>query len=357
MSSTFGNKLKVQIFGQSHAKGLGVVMDGIPAGFQLDMEEIQRFLDRRAGGKNAYSTARKEADTPIVLSGLVGDTTCGAPLCAIFENANTRSGDYDKFQGNLRPSHADYAAWVKYKGYQDKSGGGQFSGRLTLPLCFAGAVCIQLLRQQGIDVNSHILAIGNIKDEPYNLVDINTKTYEPGEFPVLKKETGEQMIDLMTRIAKEGDSVGGIVECAITGMPVGVGEPIYDNVESCISHVMFGVPAVKGIEFGMGFEGVLQRGSQCNDSFYMDGDVIKTKTNNSGGIQGGITNGMPIVFRVAVKPTPSIYKEQDSVNYNSKEEVRFHIEGRHDPCIVPRAVPCIEAAAAVALYDLLLMKD
>lgn len=356
MSSAFGNKLKIQIFGQSHSKGLGVVMDGIPAGMKIDLEEVQRFLDRRAGGKNAYSTARKEADTPTVLSGLVGDTTCGAPLCAIFENANTKSGDYDKLKGNLRPSHADYAAWMKYNGYQDRSGGGQFSGRLTLPLCFAGAVCIQLLRQQGVEVSSHILSIGEIQDEAFDLVDIKQKTYLPDEFPVLNAVVGEEMVAYMTEIAKEGDSVGGIVECAFTGMPVGVGEPIYDNVESCIARVMFGVPAVKGIEFGMGFAGVKQRGSECNDAFYLEGDQIKTKTNNSGGIQGGITNGMPVVFRVALKPTPSIYKEQETVNFKEMTENKFHIEGRHDPCIVPRALPCVEAAAAVALYDLLLEK-
>ena len=356
MSSAFGNKLKIQIFGQSHSKGLGVVMDGIPAGMKIDLEEVQRFLDRRAGGKNAYSTARKEADTPTVLSGLVGDTTCGAPLCAIFENANTKSGDYDKLQGNLRPSHADYTAWMKYNGFQDRSGGGQFSGRLTLPLCFAGAVCIQLLRQQGVEVYSHILSVGDIWDEKYDLVNINQKEYAPGEFPTLDKSVGEQMVSFMTEVAKEGDSVGGIVECAFTGMPVGVGEPIYDNVESCISHVMFGVPAVKGIEFGMGFAGVKQRGSSCNDSFCLEAGQIKTKTNYSGGIQGGITNGMPIVFRVALKPTPSIYHEQDTVNFREMKETSFQIEGRHDPCIVPRALPCVEAAAAVALYDLLLMK-
>ncbi len=356
MSSVFGNKLKVQIFGQSHSKGLGVVMDGIPAGMKIDLEEVQRFLDRRAGGKNAYSTARKEADTPTILSGLVGETTCGAPLCAIFENANTKSGDYDKLQGNLRPSHADYTAWMKYNGFQDRSGGGQFSGRLTLPLCFAGAVCIQLLRQQGIEVYSHILSVGDIQDEKYDMVNINPKKYAPGEFPTLDQTVGEQMVSFMTEVAKEGDSVGGIVECAFTGMPVGVGEPIYDNVESCISHVMFGVPAVKGIEFGMGFEGVKQRGSSCNDKFCLDNGQVKTKTNYSGGIQGGITNGMPIIFRVALKPTPSIYKEQDTVNLREMKETTFQIEGRHDPCIVPRALPCVEAAAAVALYDLLLMK-
>ena len=356
MSSAFGNKLKVQIFGQSHSKGLGVVMDGIPAGMKIDLEEVQRFLDRRAGGKNAYSTARKEADTPTVLSGLVGDTTCGAPLCAIFENANTRSGDYDKLQGNLRPAHADYTAWIKYGGFQDKSGGGHFSGRLTLPLCFAGAVCIQLLRQQGIEVHSHILSIGDIQDEKYDLVNIKQKRYAPGEFPTLDASVGEEMVAFMTEVAKEGDSVGGIVECAFTGLPVGVGEPNYDSVESVIAHVMFGVPAVKGIEFGMGFDGVKKRGSECNDSFCMDGDTVKTVTNYSGGIQGGITNGMPVVFRVALKPTPSIYKEQKTVNFNEKCDTKFQIEGRHDPCIVPRALPCVEAAAAVALYDLLLLK-
>jgi len=356
MASQFGTKIKVQIFGQSHSAGLGVVIDGLPAGKKVDLEKVQSFLDRRAGGKNKYSTARKEADTPEILSGLKDGVTCGAPLCAIFRNANTRSSDYSKTEALLRPSHADYTAWIKYDGFQDRSGGGQFSGRLTLPLCFAGAVCMQLLEEEGIDIFSHILAIGDVKEEPFDLVDITKKKHENGAFPVLREEVGKQMVAYMEQIAEEGDSVGGIVEIAVTGLPCGVGEPIYDNVESCMSHVVFGIPAVKGIEFGMGFEGCLKKGSEVNDSFTMQGDSVVTATNHSGGIQGGITNGMPVVFRVAFKPTPSIYKEQSTVDFYGKKDAMLQIQGRHDPCIVPRALPCVEAAAAVVLYDLLLQK-
>lgn len=358
MASQFGDRIKVQIFGQSHSKALGVVIDGIPAGKKLDLVRIQQFLDRRAGGKNAYSTKRKEADTPDILSGLIDGVTCGAPLCAVFANANMRPKDYSGTEALLRPSHADFTAWEKYKGFQDKSGGGQFSGRLTLPLCFAGAVCMQLLEQEGISVFSHILAIGDVKDKPFDAVNVKPFFYEKDEFPVCDKEIGEKMISYMEAVAEEGDSVGGIVECAVTGIPVGLGEPIYDNVESVLSHVLFGIPAVKGVEFGMGFEGVLKKGSQMNDSFYVDAasGKIATKTNHSGGIQGGITNGMPIVFRVALKPTPSIYKEQNTVDYKKMEDGVLQIEGRHDPCIVPRALPCVEAAAAVCMYDLLLQR-
>lgn len=336
MSSGFGNKLKIQIFGQSHSDSLGVVIDGLPVGMILDMNKINEFIDRRRGGQNAYSTKRKEDDIPEIVSGLVDGVTCGAPLCAIFKNSNVRKEDYEKTSTVLRPSHADYTAWVKYGGYQDKTGGGMFSGRLTLPMVFAGAVCEQYLAKRGITVSGRIVSIGNIKDDY------------------------EAQVKLMEKVAAEGDSVGGVIECTVNGVPAGIGEPLYDSIESVISHIVFGIPGVKGIEFGMGFEGVGKLGSEVNDSFYIADDghseKIATRTNNSGGIQGGISNGMPIVFRVAVKPTPTIYKTQQTVDMDALKNVEVAFEGRHDPCIVPRALPCVEAAAAIAITDLYLQR-
>lgn len=336
MSSGFCNKLKIQIFGQSHSDSLGVVIDGLPVGMILDMNKINEFIDRRRGGQNAYSTKRKEDDIPEIVSGLVDGVTCGAPLCAIFKNSNVRKEDYEKTSTVLRPSHADYTAWVKYGGYQDKTGGGMFSGRLTLPMVFAGAVCEQYLAKRGITVSGRIVSIGNIKDDY------------------------EAQVKLMEKVAAEGDSVGGVIECTVNGVPAGIGEPLYDSIESVISHIVFGIPGVKGIEFGMGFEGVGKLGSEVNDSFYIADDghseKIATRTNNSGGIQGGISNGMPIVFRVAVKPTPTIYKTQQTVDMDALKNVEVAFEGRHDPCIVPRALPCVEAAAAIAITDLYLQR-
>lgn len=354
MSSSFGNQFKVQVFGQSHGEKIGVVLDGVPAGIKLDMDEINAMIDRRKGGKNAYSTARSESDIPHIVSGVVNNVTCGGAICALFDNANTRSGDYKKSEDLLRPSHADFTAWVKYDGFQDRSGGGFFSGRLTLPQVFAGAVCKQILRAHGIEIFGHVAQIGDIKDDLFHPVSVKPVSFHT-QFPVLNEDKGKEMVAFMEQVAREGDSVGGIIECAVTGMPIGIGEPLFDNLESHISRCVFTVPAVKGIEFGMGFDGVIKKGSEVNDPYAIRDGKVVTTTNNSGGIAGGISNGMPIIFRVAMKPTPSIYKEQKTVDYKTKEETILQINGRHDPCIVPRALPCIEAAAAMAIYDLFLI--
>jgi chorismate synthase len=348
MSSSIGNKLKVQIFGQSHSAGLGVVIDGLPAGEKIDMARVAAFLRRRAGGKNAWSTSRAEPDVPNILSGLVDDTTCGAPLCAVFENTNIRRSDYDELRAVPRPSHADYTAFIKHSGHNDTSGGGHFSGRLTLPLCFAGAVCLQLLEQKNITVDAHIHSIGNVTDEPLGRFPMRE------DFPTVSESAAEKMISLITATAAEGDSIGGVVECRVRGLPAGLGEPIFDNLESRLAYSLFAVPAVKGVEFGAGFASANMRGSEYNDPFYMNGEKIKTKTNHSGGILGGISNGMPVIFRTAFKPTPSIAKPQQTVNMLTGEDTTLSIKGRHDPCIVPRAVPCVIAAAAITILDIVL---
>lgn len=326
MSSTYGTKVKISIFGQSHSEAIGVTMDGLPAGLRIDMEELQMFMNRRAPGKSKYSTPRKEADRPEFLSGLVGDVTCGAPLTAIIRNTNTRSSDYDNIRDIPRPGHADYTAHIKYGGHEDVSGGGHFSGRLTAPLCIAGGICKQILEAEGITIEAAIKEIGGNSEDPYRAID---------------------------EARASGDSVGGIIECTVTGMPPGVGEPMFDGIENKVAQAVFSIPAVKGIEFGRGFEAGRICGSENNDAFYYDGELIKTRTNNHGGILGGISSGMPVVFRVAIKPTPSISIEQNSISYAKGEEAKLAVRGRHDPCIVPRAVPCVEAAAAIAIYDLM----
>ena len=357
MSSMFGNTVKISIFGQSHSQNIGVVIDGIPAGHKIDLEEVALFMRRRAPGNDTVSTKRKETDEPHILSGLVDGITCGAPLCAVFDNANTHSSDYDSLKDIPRPAHSDYPAFVKHHGFNDIRGGGHFSGRLTAPLCFAGAVCIQLLREKHIHVGAHILEIGGIRDNSFDSVNITEKDFQKihdSPKPLLNQSVWTKMEEQVLLALKEQDSVGGIIECAVTGLPVGLGNPMFDGVENRISAAIFAVPAVKGIEFGNGFACAGLRGSQNNDEFYYDGDVVKTRTNNHGGILGGLTSGMPLVFRTAFKPTPSIAKEQDSVSLSKKIDTKLNIKGRHDPCVVLRAVPCIESAAAIALYDLLL---
>ena len=358
MSSTFGNKIKISIFGQSHAEGLGVVIDGLPAGEKIDIEKINEFLARRApGGKGAFSTTRKESDIPKILSGLLDGYTCGAPLCAIFENNDTRSKDYSKLKDIPRPAHADFPAAVKHSGFNDIRGGGHFSARLTLPLCFAGAVCKQILERKGIFIGAHILSIGEISDYNFSKADVNKEDFSKvlnNTLPVINEEAGKKMEKLFEIVRMQGDSIGGKIECAIVGMPIGIGEPMFDGIENRISSAVFAVPAVKGIEFGAGFEVSNMLGSENNDAFYIENGEVKTKTNNHGGILGGLSSGMPIIFDVAMKPTPSIHKEQDSVSLSKKEDTKLVIEGRHDVCIVPRAVPCIEAAAAIAICDMIL---
>lgn len=356
MSSDFGKKVKITIFGQSHSEAIGVVIDGLPVGEEIDMAEVQKFMARRAPGQNAWSTPRKEADLPRVISGLFAGKTCGAPLCAVIENTNTRSKDYDKLKDLPRPGHADFTAWVKYDGCNDHRGGGHFSGRMTAPLCFAGAVCKQILERKGIYVGAHILSIKGVKDRPFDAVEIDGETMQAvaaKAFPVQDDKAGEEMQAAIAAARAKGDSVGGIVECAVTGLPVGVGEPMFDGLESVLAQAVFAIPAVKGVEFGAGFAVAELFGSENNDAFIYEDGTVKTKTNHHGGSLGGISSGMPLVFRVAFKPTPSISMEQATISISKRENDKLAVTGRHDPCIVPRAVPVVEAAAAVAVLDLL----
>ena len=350
MSSTFtGLALRLSIFGQSHSEAIGMTIDGLPAGLAIDMEKLQTFLNRRAPGQNDWSTPRKEEDRPEFLCGLRDGFTCGAPLTAIIHNNNTRPKDYSQLKITPRPGHADFTAERKYRGFQDYSGGGHFSGRLTAPLCIAGGVLKQMLESKGITVDARIAAIAGIRDDSPFTASVADK-----RFPVVDDAVGEQMREAIRAARAEGDSVGGVIECAVRGLPVGIGEPMFDGLENQIARAVFAVPAVKGIEFGAGFAAANMRGSENNDPFTVRDGRIETLTNNAGGILGGISNGMPVVFRVAVKPTPSIAKEQQSVNLNTMQPEALSITGRHDPCIVPRAVPVIEAAAALAISDLIL---
>ena len=346
MSSTYGENLHLTIFGQSHSPAIGVTVEGIPAGEKVDLDELQRFLNRRAPGKNVWSTPRKEADAPEILSGLVNGRTCGAPLTAIIRNTNTRPQDYENLALTPRPGHADYTAEVKYGGYQDRAGGGHFSGRLTAPLCIAGGICLQLLAREGIAVVSRIASIAGICDEGELISSTADK-----DFPVVNDACGEKMRAAIAQAREEGDSVGGVVECAVFGAPAGLGDPMFGGMENRIAAAIFGIPAVKGIEFGAGFDVANLYGSNNNDEFCIENGEIRTRTNNHGGILGGITSGMPIVFRVAMKPTPSIARPQKTVDYTTMTEETLSIKGRHDPCIVPRAVPCIESAANLAILS------
>ena len=356
MSSEFGKILKVSVFGQSHGTAIGVNIDGLPAGEKIDLEELQRFLDRRRPGKNALSTARSEADKPIFLSGLMEDTTCGAPLCAIIENSDPHSKDYGELASKPRPGHADYTAWVKWKGYADMRGGGHFSGRLTAPLCIAGGIAKQILARRGIYVGAHLQVVGGLADQSFPPAPTLELFREVAEkpFPVLNDQAGEQMQALILS-AKEGlTSVGGSVECVATGVPAGLGDPMFDGVENRLAAALFGIPAVKGVEFGIGFATSAVMASDSNDPFAVRDGSVFTETNHAGGILGGITTGMPIVLKVAVKPTPSIAREQQTVNLSKMENAKLTIHGRHDPCIAHRAVPVVEAVTAAVLLDLLL---
>ena len=351
MSSSFGENIRVSIFGQSHSGAIGVTVDGLPAGEKIDLAQLQRFLDRRAPGRNDYSTTRREADVPEILCGLKDGLTCGAPLTAIIRNGDVRSQDYEPLRTTPRPGHADFTAQVKYGGAQDAAGGGHFSGRLTAPLCIAGGICLQLLAREGITVISRIASIAGVADEG----ELTGSTAEK-DFPVVSDVRGEEMRAAIEAARTEGDSVGGVIECAVLGVPAGLGDPMFDGMENRIAALVFGIPAVKGIEFGAGFAAAAMRGSEHNDAFALQDGRVVTKTNHCGGILGGITTGMPISFRAAVKPTPSIAREQESVDLDTMQIVKLRVGGRHDPCIVPRAVPCVEAAAAIAVYDALLSR-
>ena len=360
MSSVYDGNLTVSIFGQSHAPAIGVTIDGLPAGLPVDLDALGRFLRRRAPGQNAWSTPRKEADPPEFLCGLKDGRTCGAPLTAIIRNTNTRSGDYENLMDIPRPGHADYTAYAKYHGFQDARGGGHFSGRITAALVAGGAIVLGALNRAGIDITTHIARCAGISDTPFALDDaaalaaqVSVLESRDEGFALLDASVEEPMKTAIRAAGSEGDSVGGILETAILGLPAGVGEPYFDSVESLISHMAFSVPAVKGIEFGTGFGFADLKGSEANDAFRMKGDSVVTATNHNAGINGGITNGMPVVFRTAVKPTPSIYKEQETVDYIAKQDAPLSIQGRHDPCIVPRAAIVQTCAAALAVGDLM----
>ena len=416
MSSIYGENIHLSIFGQSHSEAIGMTLDGIPAGHTIDLDRLDAFLARRAPGNSDLSTPRKEADTPEFLSGFTFKArtavTCGAPIAAVIRNTNTRSKDYSELKITPRPGHADLTAEIKYHGAQDYAGGGHFSGRLTAPMCIAGGICMQLLEEHNIHIFTRIYSIGDIRDsgnfEAY-LADRYTAFSAPAgaslndassydaticrslrsrqdiknellarSLPVINEANGEKMRELILEKKAEGDSVGGIIECVVTGLPAGLGDPMFDGMENRISQAVFAIPAVKGIEFGAGFASAYMTGSENNDGFRLRGNdtpddhantqgiqnsevstpaddsrygSIITETNNCGGILGGITDGMPLVFRAAFKPTPSIAKEQRSVDLQKMQETTLQIHGRHDPCIVPRALPCVEAAAALAVYD------
>lgn len=352
MSCSFGEKFKITIFGQSHSEAIGVVVDGVPAGITLDEEKISRFMSRRAPGKNNYSTKRNEADIPEIVSGLVDGVTCGAPICAIIKNNDPHSNDYSKTKTLPRPSHADFTAYMKHNGFNDIRGGGNFSGRMTAPMCFAGAVATQILETKGIKIGAHAEKIAGVCDSRFDPLNPDLSVAEK-DFPLIDDSVKNTMLQKIEEARLDGDSVGGVIECAVTGLPVGIGEPIFDGIESVISQAVFAIPAIKGIEFGNGFECADLRGSENNDDFAVTDGKITTETNNHGGILGGLTSGMPLIFRVAVKPTPSIAKPQMTVNLETNEQTQTAINGRHDPCIVPRAVPCVEAAAAIAIINLI----
>ena len=356
LSGIWGRNLKVSISGESHGTGIGITIDGLPSGFEIDLDKVNFEMGRRAPGKSPLSTARKEGDNVEILSGFFEGKTTGTPLCGIIRNKDNRSRDYGKLRDLMRPGHADYTGNVRYNGFNDYRGGGHFSGRITAPIVFAGAICKQILEKEGIKITSHVKSIGKVEDINFNSLEIEEEIMNNllnMELPVLDKSVEEKMREEILNAKSEGDSVGGIIECAITGIKAGVGSPFFYSIESVISHLLFSVPAVKGVEFGEGFNITKLRGSEANDSMYYDGDQVKTRTNNNGGIIGGISNGMPIIFRAGIKPTASIIKKQETINIKTKENEELVIEGRHDPCIVQRAIPVIECIAAIGILDLM----
>lgn len=357
MPSVFGENIRVSIFGQSHSEAIGVVVDGLPAGFEVDMDALNAFLARRAPGQGRFTTARKESDLPEFVSGIVDGVTCGAPLCALIRNKDTRSGDYADLRDHPRPSHADYPAYVKFGAAHDIRGGGHFSGRLTAPLCIAGGIALQMLARRGVRVGAHLCSVGDVQDERFDPATVSERDFEriaANGFPVLDEMAGARMFDAIERARMDADSIGGTIECAATGLPAGLGDALFGGLEGRLSQALFGIPAVKGVEFGSGFDGARMRGSENNDPFVMQEGSVRTLTNNAGGILGGITTGMPLIMRVAIKPTPSIGRAQRSVSLSEGEPYELTIRGRHDPCIAPRAVPVVEAAAALVLLDMMM---
>ncbi len=353
----YGNNIKLYIEGGSHDEKIEMLLKGFPAGVKIDEEFLSAFMARRAPGQNAWSTKRKEADKPVFLSGIKNGITTGEDIRAVIYNSNQHSSDYSDTGRIPRPSHADFAAIMKYGKDTDLRGGGHYSGRLTSLICVAGALSKMYLKEKGIDIFGHVYSVSTAYDKSFDMVNVGKKeltSLQDSHFPVLDTAAGEEMKAVIEKAREELDSVGGIIECAAVGLPAGLGEHMFRGAEGVISSMLFSIPAVKGVEFGNGFACASLYGSENNDAFYYDGDKVKTKTNNAGGILGGMTSGMPLVFRIAIKPTPSIGKEQDTVDLYEKKNIRYTIKGRHDPCIVPRAVPVAEAAAAIAILDMML---
>jgi len=354
MSNTLGERYRVQVFGQSHSPMIGAVIEGVPAGVVPDMDFISAFMARRAPG-GALSTARREADAPQIVSGLNDrGATCGAPLCILIHNTDARSRDYDRLRDVPRPGHADYTAAVKYGGHNDIRGGGQFSGRLTAPLCFAGALALQLLKEKGVAIRARVHSVAGIDDAPVDLAHPPMGGLCPGPLPCVDSDAARKMAEAVEAARAEGDSVGGIVECWATGLPAGLGEPMFDGVENRIARALFGIPAVRGVEFGLGFAAASMKGSAHNDPFHVEEGRVVTVGNNHGGALGGITSGMPLVVHAAFKPTPSIARQQPSVSLSRCKDTPLVIQGRHDPCIVPRAVPVVEAVVACVVMDMMM---
>ena len=357
MKNTFGNAVSMTIFGESHGPAVGAVLDGLAAGLPVDEAAVAAAMDRRRARGDGLSTARTEADEVEFLSGVYRGKTTGTALTLVIRNQKTRSGDYAKTQDLLRPGHADYTAYAKYEGYQDARGGGHFSGRITAASVAAGAVCEGVLQSLGVRVYTHIAACGGVQDAPLSsAAGLLLPEPEPGHFALLDPEKESAMQQTIREAGAQGDSVGGILETVVTGLPAGVGEPWFDSVESELSHLMFAIPACKGVEFGAGFAFADMRGSEANDAFTMQNGAVRTATNRNGGVNGGITNGMPLVFRTVIKPTPSIYKQQHTVDFAAKQDAELQIKGRHDPCIVPRAAVVQNTLTAFGLLDLLTVR-
>ncbi len=355
MASFWNRNLSISIFGESHGPAIGIVIDNLPPGEYIDIDQIRAFMARRAPKKDGTTTPRSESDLPQIMSGLLNDRTTGVALCAFIQNTDTHSRDYSELARLPRPGHADYTGAMRYRGFNDVRGGGHFSGRLTAPLVFAGAICGQILERRGIYTGAHIASIHGIKDTLFPETTVTKEdilAVREKDFPVIDDAQGEKMRADILHAREGSESLGGSIECVAVGVPAGVGSPMFDGLENTISQLVFGIPAVKGIEFGAGFAVADMVGSQDNDPFYIDDEGrVKTKTNNHGGILGGISSGMPITLRIAVKPTASIAKPQQTVDFRAKTNETLQIRGRHDPCIVPRAVPCVEAAVNIALLS------
>ncbi len=355
VKNIFGNSITVSLFGESHGDQIGVVIDGLAPGIDVDLDFMRNQLElRKPHGK--ISTQRVETDEPHIVSGVFEGKTTGTPICILFENGNTRSKDYSKIKDMMRPGHADYTAIQKYHGFADYRGGGHFSGRITTPMVAAGAILLDALKKKGIHIGTHIIQCANLKDTPFTNYEEEIEKVNGLRFPVLNEKTAEEMYAYMEAAANEGDSVGGILETAVTGIPAGVGEPWFGSMESMLAQGMFSIPAVKGIEFGKGFAFAQMKGSEANDPFEVRDGKVQTKTNNNGGINGGITNGMPILFNTVIKPTPSIYKEQETVDMKRMENVSYRIQGRHDPAIIHRARVVVDSMTAIVIADMLALR-